>query len=278
MKTVKSFYKDLPFNFTSDINFYTKNITQLNQIHEYKDLHFLLSNNNPTKKKIKSIIEFGCGTGWLSNTISYYYQKNVKGIDFTEKSIQKSREVAEALNNNINFELADIFDYEDENKYDLVISLGVLHHTKDCKGAFKKISKYVKKGGYLYVGLYHLYGRRPMLNFLQGYNRWHGKESALKLFSVMNPNMYDSLFCKSWFNDQVLHPHETQHTLSEVSEWINEIGFKLKSTSINKYKNLNQFSKDKLDNLEREKEISSYEKNVNKLEFDPGYFTICAQK
>ena len=53
MKTVRSFYKDLPFNYTSDKDFYTKNITQLNQIHEYKDLHILLSNNNPTQKKIK---------------------------------------------------------------------------------------------------------------------------------------------------------------------------------------------------------------------------------
>ena len=80
----------------------------------------------------------------------------------------------------------------------------------------------------------------------------------------------------SWFRDQVLHPHETQHTLKEVCEWLKEFGFKLKTTSIGKYDS--NSSLDKL--FEKEITLSDYSYSMNfvKKEFYPGYFTVCAQK
>ena len=75
MKEVIDFYKDNPFNFSEDIKVYFDSIKNSNQVLEYEDLHKLLSNNFNSEKKIKDIIEFGCGTGWLTNTISYHYKK-----------------------------------------------------------------------------------------------------------------------------------------------------------------------------------------------------------
>ena len=43
--------------------------------------------------------------------------------------------------------------------FDMVISNGVLHHTSDPFLAFETISRLVKPGGYILVGLYHRYGR-----------------------------------------------------------------------------------------------------------------------
>jgi hypothetical protein len=40
---------------------------------------------------------------------------------------------------------------------------------------------------------------------------------------------------RSWFRDQVMHPHETQHTLREISEWLTGAGLTLQSTSINAF-------------------------------------------
>ena len=280
MKEVKSFYKDTPFNYTDDVNFFTRNITSNNQILEYEDLHKLLAIrfNLKRQKKINSIIEFGCGTGWLSNSLSYYYGKDVLGVDFTKKAIDKAKEVSNTLKLSSNFKVSNLFDYKDNNKYDLVISLGVLHHTEDCKAAFKSISKFVKPGGYFYVGLYHLYERRPMLRFLKNYARWHGDSSAFNLFKKMRNNIDSEQHNYSWFRDQVLHPHETQHTLMEVNHWLKEISFKLESTSINKYKSLRNFTLTSLYKAERELEKYSFNKNIEQLKFNPGYFTICARK
>ncbi len=74
----------------------------------------------------------------------------------------------------------------------------------------------------------------------------------------------------SWFRDQVLHPHETQHTLKEVCEWLKEIGFKLKTTSIGKYDKNDSNSLEKL--YDKETKLHEYYYNmkcINK-EFYPG--------
>ncbi len=280
MEDVVNFYKDIPFNFTSDIDFYLQNIKNSNQILEYKDLHKLLIKNESLSKGklIKDVIEFGCGTGWLTNSLMYYYNKNLTSVDFTEKAIEVAKNVSQKINKIADFKHCNIFEYEDNRNYDLVISLGVLHHTFDCKKAFTKISKFVKPGGYLYVGLYHLYGRKPMLQFLQSHSNWHGEQSAYKLFKKMNKSMSDDNHSYSWFRDQVLHPHETQHTYKELTDWIKEINFKVISTSINNYKDISNFKSSDLFEIEKSLESLSYEKNVNKLEFSPGYFTLCAQK
>ena len=76
----------------------------------------------------------------MSNSLSYHYGKNVKAIDVTKKAIKLAKEVSISLNQDVQFLHRDIFTYEDTNLYDLVISLGVLHHTSDCKLAFKKLS------------------------------------------------------------------------------------------------------------------------------------------
>ena len=280
MEIVKDFYRDTPFNFSDDPKLYVDSIRNTNQILEYIDLHKYLRKKKGFFKDpfIKSAIEFGCGTGWLTNTLSYYYNPKVTAVDFTSKAVQMAKKVSNELNLNPNYYVSDIFDYQDKEKYDLVISLGVLHHTTDCKKAFDKISSFVRPGGLLYVGLYHLYGRKPMLKMLQSYAYWNGEETAYNLFKIMNKDMENNQHNYSWFRDQVLHPHETQHTYKEVSKWYEENSFDILSTSINNYKKLSRYSLDELYKLEKEMENYSYIKNFQSLNFTPGYFTICGRK
>ncbi len=280
MKKVIDFYKDIPFNFTEDLDFYIDNLVDVNQVLEYSDLHDLClkRKNIYGKKLIENVIEFGCGTGWLTNTLSYTYKKDLTSVDFTSKAIAKAKAVSKKLNVEPSYICSDIFDYKDQNLYDLVISLGVLHHTKNCYLAFEKITSYIKTGGYIYIGLYHYWGRKPMLDFLKSYTRWYGENSAFNLFKKMSRNSNNIEHSYSWFRDQVLHPHETQHTLEEVSEWLEKFDLKLKSTSINSYKSISNISQKELFKLEREMYDYSYKKNVLDLEFTPGYFTVCAQK
>ena len=97
MKEVINFYKDNPFNFSNNISVYFDSIKNSNQVLEYEDLHKILRNRFGFGNKIKNIIEFGCGTGWLTNTISYYYKKNVHAVDFTKKAIETAKSVSKTL-------------------------------------------------------------------------------------------------------------------------------------------------------------------------------------
>jgi SAM-dependent methyltransferase len=105
--------------------------------------------------------------------------------------------------------------------FDVVISNGVLHHTADCRGAFQRISRLVKPGGYVIVGLYNAYSRKL-----------HYARRALFRLTGVTSNWIDPHFNKvsangrreAWFQDQYCHPHETCHTLDEVLEWMEECG------------------------------------------------------
>ena len=103
--------------------------------------------------------------------------------------------------------------------FDVVISNGVLHHTADCRGAFQRISRLVKPGGYMVVGLYNAYSRQL-----------HYARRMLFRWTGLTSHWLDPHFGRvsaagkreAWFQDQYCHPHETCHTLSEVLGWMDE--------------------------------------------------------
>jgi SAM-dependent methyltransferase len=105
--------------------------------------------------------------------------------------------------------------------FDFVISNGVLHHTADCRGAFARISRLAKPGGYVIVGLYNAFSRQI-----------HRARVGLYRLTGITSRVLDPHFSKietqgkreAWLRDQYCHPRETCHTLDEVLEWIEEDG------------------------------------------------------
>ena len=65
---------------------------------------------------------------------------------------------------------------------------------------------------------------------------------------------------------------------SKINEWLNQLSFNLESCSINKYKPLRNYTLESLEDMEKNLEFLSIEENVEKLSFNPGYFTICAKR
>ena len=117
-----------------------------------------------------------------------------------------------------------------------MISLGVLHHTDNCAEAIRRcLTHFTAPGGHFLVGLYHKFGRRPFLDhFAKLKARGAGEGELLAEYRRLHP-LEDETHLRSWFRDQVLHPHETQHTLREVVEIAGECGAELVATSINRF-------------------------------------------
>ena len=118
------------------------------------------------------ILEVGCGTGQLTNFLARY-SREVYGIDLSKGSLLLAEKFRKENNIDRSFFLRmDVFNILfKENIFDIVISNGVLHHTKDAKLAFKNIIKYLKPNGYVIIGLYHRYGRAytRLIQFLVKY-------------------------------------------------------------------------------------------------------------
>ena len=269
---VRDFYRDMPFNFYSDAGVAADSIAR-NPIAAYPDLDALLEED-----EIASVLELGCGAGWAANTMASRYGKRVTAVDFTAPALDRARDVAGRLgtSDRVDFVESDLFAFESAAPFDLVVSIGVLHHTRDCRAAFAHAARMVAPGGFLFVGLYHLYGRRPFLDLYRGICAREGEDAAFARFRDCAETLSDETHLRSWFRDQVLHPHETQHTLAEVWQWLDDEGLALLSTNLNRYAEVEDRAT--LEVQEKAQEALSLRRNRDEGRFFPGFFTVLAQR
>ena len=154
-----------------------------------------------------------------------------------------------------------------------MVCLGVLHHTDNCLLAIKSLlTNTVAKGGMLYVGLYHTHGRTPFLRYFEDLKKQGASEEALfTKYRELQSYLKDETHLRSWFRDQVLHPHETQHTLVEVMEYLKDQNVTLLSTSLNRFQPIKDVA-----------EVYAMEKGYEDLglkalaekRYFPGFFTF----
>lgn len=271
-ESVRRFYELMPFNYHDSIETAARRLAK-NPIMAYPDLDALLQG-----KRVGNIVEIGCGTGWAANAIALHYSKQVTAVDMTEKALERAREVScrVGTEKQVQFVHSDLFEFNPGERFDLVMSIGVLHHTYDCRHAFRHVSQLAGDNGHLFFGLYHLYGRRAFLNMFRDIIAREGEEAALSRYADLNPDMPDETHLRSWFRDQVMHPCETQHTLEEVLEWLDEDGFELLTTSINRYGDISD--RKALIAVETSYEALSERRNRVENRFFPGFFTILAKR
>ena len=271
-KKILKFYNKHPFpNYKKD-----ENIT---------DLIFNTKNNIFIKELIKlcdkrkRIAEFGSGTSQLSNVLasrtnSYYF-----AIDATLNSLKLGKDFAKRnYLKNISFINADIFDKVFKKKvFDVIISNGVLHHTKNPYLGFVNILDTLKKDGYIIIGLYNFYGR--MKNYIY--------KIIYRIFGFKMVKFFDPILKKkkddqiiAWLEDQFNHPIETTHTFDEVLKWFktNDIEF------ISSIPNLSLFDNSKFEIKKKGNSIyiirfMSQIKNIfNSFGSDGGLFIMVGKK
>jgi len=273
-ENVLRFYKELPFNYYSNAIDTAVQLLRSNRIKGYPVLHRRLR-----RSKGASVMDVGCGAGWFVNSCSHFYNVKATGLDLNPVVLKQARSVARLIEGceKNEFIEANLFDYQPEHPFDIVNSLGVLHHTPDCHAAIRHILKWIAPGGYLHLGLYHLYGRKPFLDYFRALRASGASDAQLhEEFRKLNPDITDETHLLSWFRDQVLHPHETQHTYEEIHAVLDAEGFVIEATSINKFKrpvSLAEF-------IERERRLSEVSKKAlyEKRRYYPGFFVVWARR
>jgi len=276
VKEVINFYTEAPFpNYEDEDDKSTINLKGDKNIlaKEFKD--FIGFN--------KDVLEVGCGTGQLSLYFSIGTNNRVFALDPTIASINLGKTFANQNKiKNIKFVNADIFDDVFENEvFDFIWSNGVLHHTKDPSQAFDIISKYLKKNGYILVGLYNKFGRLRTI-FRRLLYKFFGKSVILLLDpTVRNLKKDNDLQIKSWIRDQYEHPVESLHTLDEVLVWFerNNIEFinSIPSSDLSNDYGSNLFKKSNKGNY-LSRFFSQVSMLFNNLGKDGGLFIVIGKK
>jgi SAM-dependent methyltransferase len=269
---LQAFYEEMPFNYYGEAHTALDSINT-NPIQAYPDLDAMLEDDS-----VRTVLEIGCGAGWASNSIAYHYGKTVTAVDFTAKALERAAEVSRLIGTEqrIQFVHSDLFQFDTEKRFDLVLSIGVLHHTNDCHAAFCRAASFVKPGGLFFVGLYHSYGRKPFLDLFRGIAETEGEDAAFERYAALHADQTDPTHLRSWFRDQVLHPQESQHSLAEVMTWLDKAGMTLLSTSINQYGEVDDRAE--LEELEKSYSELSVRRNVKENRYFPGFFTVLAQR
>ena len=149
----KEFYEDIKFPNYNGIE------TFADLIDKAKKSIFAEKLNNEIPMH-SNILEAGCGTGQLSIFLSKY-KRQIFSIDLSMGSLKLGEDFRKKNQiNNVHFMRMNLFNLMFyENFFDVIISNGVLHHTKNPKLAFTELTKCLKKNGYIVIGLYHKYGR-----------------------------------------------------------------------------------------------------------------------
>jgi SAM-dependent methyltransferase len=213
---VKAFYEKTPFPNYDDVD----NERALLEKAREGAFARLLSEQIPFSARV---LEVGCGTGQLTNFLSIGH-RSVLGVDLCGNSLRLAQSFKEGQNlERATFAQMNLFRPAlKRDFFDVVISNGVLHHTSDCRLAFRTIGGLVKPGGHLIVGLYSAYSRK-LHAARRVIVRWTGVTSAW-----LDPHFgrvgADGKR-EAWFQDQYHHPHETCHTIDEAMGWLEEDGF-----------------------------------------------------
>ncbi len=244
---VRAFYEELPFNYAESVDEQAEALRAHNQVSIYKPLDTVLRSASWPLR----VLDVGCGAGWFVNSVAHWYNHEVTGVDLCHRPLQRARETARVLgvSNRVRFEELDFLaqpEWLRASRFDVVSSLGAMHHMRDCRQAVRNAAGLVPEGGWFHIGLYHLHGRAPLLeHFRDVTDAWRAastddvrrqiEQDGLERWKAIQNGPYSDTFLMSWFRDQVLHPHETQHTLGELRAWFEEEGIEPLSTSLDHF-------------------------------------------
>lgn len=170
------------------------------------------------------ILEAGCGTGQLSNYLGMTPGRRVIGAGLSMSSLRLGAWFArENKIDQVTFCQMNLFRPPFRpGSFHLVISNGVLHHTSDPEGGFRRLAELVKPGGFVIIGLYNSVARIPTqlrrAIFRLSGDRWRGLDSRLRIRDLAEEKK------RAWFMDQYKHPCESTHRMGDVLAWFRRAG------------------------------------------------------
>ena len=103
-------------------------------------------------KNKKKILDIGCGSGYFSLELARD-GFDVTGVDISKKCIEIAEKTARGeqsnLKGNLSYMVADHNDLKFEEKFDIIMSSGFLHHLSDLNKFTKNANNFLKKKGIL---------------------------------------------------------------------------------------------------------------------------------
>src|SRR3954453_18886685 len=213
-ETVRRFYTEAPFPSYGARD----TLASLRVRAERSPLARLLDQAIPQDARV---LDLGCGTGQMTIFLANG-KRRVVGADLTRASLALAADAARRFGAE-----QTLFVETDlrrpalaEGRFDVVLSLGVLHHTPDPRAAFGALVRLARPDGVIVVGLYNAFARLP-----HRLRRLMARATGMRFVPfdpVLSQRQAEPARRAAWLRDQYLHPEEHRHTLGEVQGWFRE--------------------------------------------------------
>ena len=131
------------------------------------------------RKHPGNALDLGCGAGVFSVYMAgagYH----VTGLDFIPKALELARQLAKEKKVSVNWVYADLFEWNPEKKFDIILDSGCLHTIADKAKFKKKLISWLAPGGDFVLGHF---GRRSFFDWRPMGPIRRSKADLQKLFS-----------------------------------------------------------------------------------------------
>lgn len=189
----------------------------------------------------KRVLDGGSGSGMVAIAFAVMGAE-VTGVDVTPQCIENGKRNAERVGVHCRFLERDLvsLDLGDE-RFDIIYSWGVLHHTPDAEASFHSLVRHLAPGGDIIVAVYLRTALSGFWNFSRVFYQ-HAPSFVQAIFrSAVSAflDFWDSLrkllfgteryMMRGTSNQEIINdwfgvPHRTFHTYEEVFGWFKKDG------------------------------------------------------
>lgn len=202
-----------------------------------------LSNDNRLHTiKRPSVLIAGCGTGQhaIISALGYGPKSTVLGVDLSRTSLSYAARMTKTFAvKNLTLAQGDILDIDSlDRTFDIIESIGVLHHTADPMESWRRLLNVLKPGGLMAVGVYSATARAGLSEYRAGLD--HTEPPSDNVIRTLRHNMIRapqndferSIIQSADFNtlsnlrDLLFNVHEIPLTLHEIRDFIDLQGLR----------------------------------------------------
>jgi SAM-dependent methyltransferase len=202
-----------------------------------------LSNDNRLHTiKRPSVLIAGCGTGQhaIISALGYGPKSTVLGVDLSRTSLSYAARMTKTFAvKNLTLAQGDILDIDSlDRTFDIIESIGVLHHTADPMESWRQLLNVLKPGGLMAIGVYSATARAGLSKYRAGLD--HTEPPSDNVIRTLRHNMIRapqndferSIIQSADFNtlsnlrDLLFNVHEIPLTLHEIRNFIDLQGLR----------------------------------------------------
>ena len=211
----------------------------ISEISDELNLH--LHSNSIKNVITPDILIAGCGTGQHSiGTASRFSDCQVTAVDLSLASLAYAKRMTNELGiTNLEYLQTDILMLNQlKQKFDIIESMGVLHHMDDPMDGWRILTDLLKPSGLMKIGLYSELARQNIAEVRKEITlkKVGTTEANIRKFRQLLVDSQDEkhqqltksndFFSLSMLRDLIFHVQEHRFTLSQINKCLNKLGLK----------------------------------------------------